>query len=116
MNGVRNQIRQFKSNRKVKLNNGIPPAIYFNPLPPGFIIPNKRSSFKESKVGRVTLPKNENDLAFYTVRELAVLIKSQQITSEKLTRFFIKRLKKYDPKLKCVITLTEDLAIKQAKG
>lgn len=115
MNGVRNQIRQFNNNRKMKLANGIPPAIYFNPLPPGFIIPNKRSSFKEGKIGTVTLPKNENELAFYTVRELAVLIKTQQITSEKLTRFFIKRLKKYDPKLKCVITLTEDLAIKQAK-
>ncbi|OJJ15707.1 amidase [marine bacterium AO1-C] len=115
MNGLRNQIQQFNSNRGVKLDNSVPPALYFNPLPTGFIIPKASSSFKAGKIGRVMMPKNENDLAFYTVRELGILIKTRQITSEKLTRFFIKRLKKYDPKLKCVITLTEDLAIKQAK-
>ncbi len=115
MNGLRNQIQQFRNNRGIQLDNSIPPALYFNPLPTGFIIPKASSAFKAGKVGRVTLPKNENDLAFYTVRQLAVLIKTQQITSEKLTRFFIKRLKKYDSKLKCVITLTEDLAIKQAQ-
>ncbi|HAS46810.1 MAG TPA: amidase [Microscillaceae bacterium] len=115
MNGIRNQIQQFNSNRGIKLDNSIPPALYFNPLPTGFIISKASNSFKAGKIGRVMMPKNENDLAFYTVRQLAVLIETRQITSEKLTRFFIKRLKKYDTKLKCVITLTEDLAIKQAK-
>nr|WP_290934211.1 amidase [Haliscomenobacter sp.] len=58
---------------------------------------------------------NRDDLAWYTVRELAELIRSKQISSEELTRFFLDRLKKYDPQLHCVVTLTEDLAMEQAK-
>lgn len=115
LEGLHNQRRQFVNNRKIKLDNSVPPALYFNPLPAGFKIERQKKAFKVSNIGRIKLPKNENELAFYTVRELAELIRTRQITSEKLTRFFIKRLKKYDPKLKCVITLTEDLALQQAK-
>lgn len=65
-------------------------------------------------MGKVNRPKNLNEIAFYSVRELASLIETGQITSVELTRFFIDRLKKHDPKLHCVITITEELALKQA--
>src|SRR6185503_16495443 len=74
-----------------------------------------RRKFKISSPGKVKLPANPDDLAFYSVGELGSLIKSRQISSEKLTRLYLERLKKYGPKLECVITLTEDLALQQAR-
>ena len=64
--------------------------------------------------GKVDLPKQREKLAFYTVRQLAYLLKEQKISSVELTRFFLDRLKKYDPTLHCVINLTEELALQQA--
>jgi Asp-tRNA(Asn)/Glu-tRNA(Gln) amidotransferase A subunit family amidase len=68
-----------------------------------------------SPPGKVKLPANLDDLAFYPVGELAALIKRRQITSEKLTRLCLDRLKTYGPKLECVVTLTEELALRQAR-
>ena len=75
----------------------------------------QRRKFRMSPPGRVKLPANLDDLAFYSVGELSELIKTRKITSEKLTRFYLERLKKYGPKLECVVTLTEELALRQAK-
>jgi Asp-tRNA(Asn)/Glu-tRNA(Gln) amidotransferase A subunit family amidase len=75
----------------------------------------QRRKFKLSPPGKVKLPANLDDLAFYSVGELGALIKSRQISSERLTRFYLERLKKYGPKLECVVTLTEDLALQQAR-
>ena len=61
------------------------------------------------------MPADLNDLAFYSIGLLAELIKTRQITSERLTYFYLDRLKKYGPKLECVVTLTEDLALRQAR-
>ncbi|KAK4846547.1 hypothetical protein QYF36_018921 [Acer negundo] len=63
----------------------------------------------------VQRPKNEEDIAFMTVLELGTLIKTKQITSQELTRIFLRRLKRYNPVLKAVVTYTEELAYKQAK-
>src|SRR5207245_1218379 len=64
---------------------------------------------------KIKLPSNLDDLSFYSIAELAGLIKTRQISSEKLTRFYLDRLKKFGPKLECVVTLTEDLAMRQAR-
>ena len=61
------------------------------------------------------MPDKIEDLAFYSVRQLAELIRTKKITSVQLTRMYIDRLKKYGPKLECVVTLTESLAIAQAE-
>ncbi|WP_338872453.1 amidase [Spirosoma sp. SC4-14] len=111
LNGFRTD---YEALRKVDLPNDIAPALYFNPLPAGFKLPAGASSFNASPVGKVTLPANRNDLAFYTVAQLGELIRTRQISSVELTRFFLDRLKTYNSKLFCVITLTEELALKQA--
>jgi len=113
--GLKNQLADFEAMRKFPLSNSVPPAIQFNPIPAGMKIDTKRRKFKLSPIGKVRLPENIDDIAFYSVRELGELIKSRQITSEKLTRFYLDRLKKYGPKLECVVTLTEDLALAQAR-
>ena len=106
--------KNFEDNRKVELKNEVSPALLFNPLPAGFEFEKGVSSFKASDLKSVTMPTNKNDLAFYNVRQLAELIKTKKISSVELTKFYLERLKKYDPQLQCIVTLTEDLALKQA--
>lgn len=106
--------KSFEEIRKVELKNEVAPALVFNPLPTGFEFEKGASYFKASNISTITLPKDKNDLAFYSVRQLAALIQSKKITSLELTKFFLERLKKYDTQLACVVTLTEDLALQQA--
>jgi Asp-tRNA(Asn)/Glu-tRNA(Gln) amidotransferase A subunit family amidase len=105
----------YEALRKIDLPNDIAPALYFNPLPAGFNMPTGPSTFTASTAGKITLPTNRDDLAYYTVGELGHLIRTKQISSVELTQFFLNRLKTYDPRLHCVITLTEDLALSQAR-
>ncbi len=113
--GLKKQLDNFETLRKFPLSNGVPPALLFNPIPIGMKFERARKKFQISPPGKVRLPANLDELAFYSVGELAALIKTRQITSEKLTRFYLDRLKKYGPKLECVVTLTEDLALQQAR-
>lgn len=106
--------KSFEEIRKVELKNEVAPALVFNPLPTGFEFEKGVSYFKASSISAISLPKDKNDLAFYSVRQLAALIQSKKITSLELTKFFLERLKKYDTQLACVVTLTEDLALQQA--
>jgi Asp-tRNA(Asn)/Glu-tRNA(Gln) amidotransferase A subunit family amidase len=106
--------KNFEDNRKVELKNEVSPALIFNPLPVGFEFDKGASSFKASDLKAIKVPADKNELAFYSVRQLAELIRTKQISSVELTTFFLERLKKYDTQLACVVTLTEDLAIKQA--
>jgi Asp-tRNA(Asn)/Glu-tRNA(Gln) amidotransferase A subunit family amidase len=106
--------KNFEEIRKVELKNEVSPALLFNPLPVGFEFEKGQSFFKASDLKSVMMPTDKNDLAFYNVRQLAELIKTKKISSVELTKFYLERLKKYDPQLQCVVTLTEDLALKQA--
>ena len=111
-----NDIRSdFDALRKIDLSNDVAPALYFNPLPAGFTMPTGPSSFKPSPSGKVSLPANRNDLAYYTVAQLSELIRTKQISSVDLTKFFLNRLRTHNPTLHCVITLTDELALSQAK-
>jgi Asp-tRNA(Asn)/Glu-tRNA(Gln) amidotransferase A subunit family amidase len=107
--------KNYEALRKIDLPNDIAPALYFNPLPAGFVMPTGPSAFKASPVGKVSLPANRDELAFYTVSQLGELIRTKQISSVDLTQFFLNRLKTYGTTLHCVITLTDELALAQAK-
>jgi Asp-tRNA(Asn)/Glu-tRNA(Gln) amidotransferase A subunit family amidase len=108
------QLTNYENIRKVNLANSIPSAIQFNPIPVGFELPKGQNPVIFSDYSYIKLPSDINDLAFYSIGELAELIKTKQITSTELTKFFLERLKKYDPALHCVITLTEERALRQA--
>lgn len=105
----------YIENRKTSVENSTPLPLYFNPTVPGQSQPTGNKILAFVNPGKVELPKDKDQLAFYSVNQLSALIKNKKISSVELTQFFLDRLKKYDPKLKCVITLTEDLAMKQAK-
>ena len=115
IDGLQEQLGNYANLRKVTLANDVMPSVIFNPIPSGFKLETGKSSFKESKIAPVSMPANIEDLAFYSVGELAYLIKNNKVTSVQLTEMYLSRLKKYAPKLECVISLTEELAIKQAK-
>ncbi len=103
----------FRALRDLKLGNDTPPAIVFNPVLPGSKPPVDRKTFKWSKPN-VAKPKTDEDLAFLPVTHLARLIEKREIKSTDLAKLYLERLKKYDPVLHCVVTLTEELALKQA--
>ncbi|MBI1358231.1 MAG: amidase [Acidobacteria bacterium] len=96
------------------LPNHAPPAFVFNPLPVGFQPPQGKPVWKPSKI-RAPKPAGDEDLAFLPVTHLARLIEKREITSTELTKLYLSRLKKYGPELFCVVTLTEELALHQAR-
>ncbi|MBC6990952.1 amidase [Hymenobacter sp. BT491] len=114
------QYRQsYEALSKLNMPNSVAPAEVFNPQPlrlrQSLAGTPTVSAGKLPDAPKVKLPANRDDLAFFTVRQLGELLRTKQISSEELTQFFIARLKKYDPKLLCVITVTEDLALQQAR-
>jgi Asp-tRNA(Asn)/Glu-tRNA(Gln) amidotransferase A subunit family amidase len=115
LGGARRNRSRFEELRKVSVKNNVPPALLFNPVIPGMNIEKGRKPLRMSKASGIQVPSNFEDLAFYPVTELAQLIKSRKITSTQLTQLYLERLKKYGPRLECVITLTEELALAQAE-
>ena len=112
--GVKENILLFKMMHQQTLNNSVPMSMYQNPVLPGMVLPNKQAVIQWPEV-KCKLPKDKKELAFYSIEQLAYLLKSKQITSVTLTQFFIDRVKQYGDTLQCLISLTEDLAMQQAK-
>ncbi|RZS95544.1 amidase [Cecembia calidifontis] len=110
-----NHRNSFERMREQKIENATSPALYFNPLPHGFIPSQEQRAFDWGLPAQVRLPEKENDIAFLSVAELSVLIKNKQISSERLTRIYLDRIKKYADTLECLITLMEEEAIVKAK-
>ena len=111
---VNQRVEQYQSLREVALPNHIPFPLLYDPLPAGMNPPRGRDQFKFNDV-KVLRPDNLEACAFMTVPELAHLIRTRQVTSEALTRMYIDRLKRYQDQLQCVVTITEELAIQQAR-
>jgi len=88
----------------------------FNPAPIGHKVPALQQKIVWDIPADVSIPANKNGLAFYSILQLASLVKNKKITSVDLTKFFIARLKQWGDTLESVITLTEDLALQQARA
>lgn len=101
--------------RKIDLEPTLAPYSQWNPVLPGQKAGPDRDQFVRSKADPGALPTREDDIAFAPVTRLARWIETRQITSERLTQIYLSRLRKFDPKLRCVITLTPELALEQAK-
>ncbi len=115
LDDLNDNLQDYIKIRNVYLDNSVMPSLLFNPIPQNFNFSDSQKQLKFSDYSYTELPSNKDELAFYSVGELAELIKTKQISSVELTMFFLERLKKYDPALHCVITLTEKRALKQAK-
>jgi len=114
--GIRGQRDTFEALRKLPLSNSVPLTLLFNPLPMGMKLPTGKSSApKIARPKAVRLPQRADDLAFLSIPELAELLRTRKITSETLTRFYLERMKRIGPRLECFTTITEDLALRQAR-
>ena len=115
LDSLKRNLAAFTELRKVKLPNSLPPALIFNPIPPGTRFENKKKPYIFPLNTSIQVPEKLSDLAFFPLSALAQLIRQKKITSLQLTRLYLDRLKKYGSELECIITLTEDLALAQAK-
>lgn len=115
LEGLNNQLESYEALRKVELANDVPPALYFDPVPAGLTVEVPRRRRRMSRGGMQRRPANLEELAFWPVTRLARLIESGQVSSVELTRMYLARLERYGPKLECVISLTADLALEQAR-
>ena len=105
----------YDSLRTFHLDRELFPALLFNVLPDDFIRPTDTGEAPAWHIPTdVELPQHLDTLAFFSILDLASLIKHQKITSRELTNLYLDRIRRYNPTLQCVITVTEDLARQQA--
>ena len=115
LDGLNEQRSGYAAIRKLHLPNSIAPAYIFDPLPPGATVSTeKRDAVYSAAVA--TIPANLEDLAFATIPEFADLVRRKKVPSLDLTQMYIARLRKFDPVLHFVITITEDRALAQARA
>jgi len=117
LNTLNRRTGDYETIYKLKMDNSVAPALVFDPLPAGWTVSTAKKPMVISAAPAVAVraPKNIEDVAFSSVRQLAELVKSRKVSSANLTEMYIARLKRYDPSLKFVITITEDRATAQAK-
>ena len=107
--------------KKMAIEASVAPATRWDPVLSGLVFPQDkpgpgRDRFVRTKIDPGPLPANDADIAFAPLTQLSRWIESRKLTSERLTNLYLDRLQRFDPKLRCVITLTRDLALRQAKA
>src|SRR5258708_10450242 len=100
---------------KVAIESTVAPYSQWDPILPGEKKLPLRDQFIWSQADPGPLPKNDADIAFAPLTRLARWIEKHELTSERLTGIYLARLERFNPKLRCVITLTRELALKQAR-
>ena len=101
--------------KKVALESTLSPASRWDPVLPGMQAGPEKNQFIRSNSDPGPLPKRDEDIAFASVTQLSRWIESKKITSERLTNIYLERIERFNPQLRCVITVTRDLALTQAK-
>lgn len=104
----------YKDIHKFSLNNNIGMSLLFNPYPTGFERETTQRSIDWGLPKDVKVPIHKEELVYYPVCQLSVLIRNKKITSTELTNLYLSRLKKYGDTLQCVIQILEETALQQA--
>jgi Asp-tRNA(Asn)/Glu-tRNA(Gln) amidotransferase A subunit family amidase len=115
LGAVRFERMNIENMRKFPLDNGIPMTFAHSPVIPGMTFNKVQQAVTWNIPANVSLPKNKNELAFYSILKLASLIKNKKISSAELTQFFIDRLKKFNDSMHFVVSFTEDIAMQEAR-
>lgn len=116
LDGVNKLLPAYEYVRMIKLDNSVAPPLYFNPILPGTPLDRTKRPNRWSAQPSIERPKNLEDAAFWPVTRLSELIRTKQVTSVELTEMYLARLKKYNPQLLCAVTITDDLAMRQARA
>ncbi len=112
---LENNRDSYQQLRNLELDNSVPPALNFNPVPIGKTFDKTQQEINWNIPDNIDLPDNRTDLAFYTIEELASLIQQRKISSVELTNFFLDCIKQYGDTLEAIITITEERALEQAQ-
>jgi Asp-tRNA(Asn)/Glu-tRNA(Gln) amidotransferase A subunit family amidase len=118
LEGLNANKKKFEEVYKLHIPNSVPPAYIFDPVVGESKFETLKRPLRISPASVLNIsgaPKNIEDVAFYSVRQLAELVRTRKISSLALTNMYLGRLKKYDPMLKFVVTLTEDRARAKAQ-
>ncbi len=117
--GVGRLVRSLEAMRSVPLEHRVPPALHFAPRPEAWLRGQRgvpQGAVTPTEAHEPQRPASPEDLAFLPVVELAALLRSGKVTSLELTHLYLDRLRRYDPVLRCVVTLTEETALRQAEA
>ncbi len=101
--------------RRVTLEPSIVPYSRVDPVLPGQAHAPQTNRFVRPQTASRPLPANDDDIAFAPVAQLSSWVQTRALTSERLTALYLERMQRFDPKLRCIITATSDLAMQQAK-
>src|SRR5215472_6561637 len=101
--------------RKLEMPQSVAPAAVWNPALPGVKLHESHGTFIRSTASTRPLPASEEEIAYAPVTRLSRWIESKAITSVRLTELYLARLERFNPKLRCVITLTREHALEQAR-
>ena len=101
--------------RKLALESTFAPATQWNPMLPGVKTVVQQDRFVRSRADAAPLPSKDEDIAFATVTSLSRWIEKRQLTSERLTKIYLARLERFNPQLRCAITITREHALNQAR-
>jgi Asp-tRNA(Asn)/Glu-tRNA(Gln) amidotransferase A subunit family amidase len=117
LDGVNEALRDYAAMRAVALDNAVAPALRFDPAPgsPPLPGPPPRRDVPLPPGLDTRRPSSDEDLAFLPAHRLAALLRAKAVSSLELTRLYLARLRRFDPILSCVVNLTEDLALRQAR-
>jgi Asp-tRNA(Asn)/Glu-tRNA(Gln) amidotransferase A subunit family amidase len=116
LDGLNQQRKSHDAIRALHIPNSVAPAYVFDPLPAGATVEKERHPMRMSKAPAVVrVPSNLEELAFLSARELAEYVRTKKVSSAALTEMYLVRLKRYDPVLHFVVTLTEERARTQAR-
>jgi len=115
LSGVADLRADYERLREVPLDNSVPPALRFDPVLPGMEVSTRPHIRRASRPRLEGVPASGSELAFLPVTELGGLLRRREVSSEELTRLYLNRLRTYDPELHCLITLTEERALDQAR-
>ena len=113
---VNANLGSYTALRKIHIDPAVAPPLYFNPIVPGVVIDKTKRPIRLSTPRGLQRPSGLDELAFWPVLHLAEILRTRQVTSVELSEMYLERLKRYDSKLKCVVTFTRDLAMKQARN
>ncbi len=114
LRGLNQNLSAFEAMRENAIPNEVSPAMIFEPMLPGRVLPTEVRPFRPSRHPDVKRPAVLEEIAFWPVTHLAELIRTRQVTSVELTSMYLDRIRRLGPQLEAVITLTDELALEQA--
>jgi len=115
LEGVNRNLRAYESLRTVAIPNSVYPALVFDPVLPGRSPAVREGTPRRTRTPDARRPDKVEEVAFWSLTELGELIRTRQVSSVELTQMYLDRMKRYGARLECYITLTEELAMRQAR-